>query len=109
MAHVKSDLKQDTVAALRQALLDLPTLFLDSLLKKAENDIGRFEDKGQSHGQAGGRSDDRFDPYKRLDRQPQEQYLASQLGNNWVILTTREREVVDSLNKFSSRPGRAQQ
>ena len=45
LAHLKSGLKQDTVAALRQAPLDLPTLFLDSVLKRAEDDIGRFEDK----------------------------------------------------------------
>ena len=43
------------------------------MLKKAEDDIGRFEDKGLSHGQAGGRRDNRFHPYKRLDRQTQEQ------------------------------------
>ena len=35
--------------------------------------IGRFEDKGRSHGQAGGRTDNRFHPYKRLDTQTQEQ------------------------------------
>ena len=40
LAHVKSGLKQDTLAALRQAPLDLPTLFLDTFLKRAEEDIG---------------------------------------------------------------------
>ena len=59
LAHVKSGLKQDTLAALRQAPLDLPTLFPDSVLKRAEDDVGRFEDKGRSHGQAGGRRDNR--------------------------------------------------
>ena len=73
LAHVKSCLKQDTLAALRQAPLDLPTLFPDSVLKKAEDDIGRFEDKGRSHGQAGGRRDNRFHPYKQSDRQTQDQ------------------------------------
>ena len=50
LAHVKSRLKQDTLAALCQAPLDLKTLFLDFILKRAVEDIGRFEDKGQSHG-----------------------------------------------------------
>ena len=32
--------------------------------------------------------------------------LASQLGNNWVVLTTRERVVVDSQTSFPHvRPG----
>ena len=62
LAHVKSCLKQDTLAALHQATLDLPSLFPDSVLKKAEDDIGRFEDKGQSNGQARGRRDNRFHP-----------------------------------------------
>ena len=42
LAHVKSGLKQDTLATLCQAPLDLPTLFPDFVLKKAEDDIGRF-------------------------------------------------------------------
>ena len=73
LAHFKSGLKQDTVAALRQAPLDLPTLFLDSVLKRAEDDIGRFEDKCRSHGQSSGRRDNTFHPYKRSDRHTQEQ------------------------------------
>ena len=57
LAHVKSCLKQDTLAALRQAPLDLLTLFPDSVLKKAEEDINKFEDKGQSHTQSVGHKD----------------------------------------------------
>ena len=48
LSHVKSGLKQDTLAALCQAPLDLPTLFPDSVLKRAEEDTGKFEDKGRS-------------------------------------------------------------
>ena len=43
------------------------------MLKKAEDNIGRFEDKGRSHGQACGRRDNRFHPCKWSDRQTQEQ------------------------------------
>ena len=57
LAHVKSGLKQDTLAALRQAPLDLPTLCPDSVLKKAEEAISKFEDKGRSHAQSGGHRD----------------------------------------------------
>ena len=45
LAHAKSGLKQDTLAALCQAPLDLPTLFPDSVLRKTEEDISKFEDK----------------------------------------------------------------
>ena len=70
---MKSGLKQNTLAALRQAPLDLPILFPDSVLKSVEDDIGRFEDKGRSHGQDGGRRDNRLHPYKWSDRQTQEE------------------------------------
>ena len=73
LGHVKSGLRRDTLAALSQAPLDLPTLFSDIVANRTEEDIGRFEDKGRSHGQSGGRRDNRFHPYKRLDRQKQEQ------------------------------------
>ena len=53
LAHVKFGLKQDTLAAVHQAPLDLRTLFLDCVLKIADEDIGRFEDKCRSHGQQG--------------------------------------------------------
>ena len=42
----KSGLKQDTLYALRQVPLDLPMLFLESVLKRAGEDIRKFEDKG---------------------------------------------------------------
>ena len=96
LAHVKSGLKQDTLSALRQASLNLQTS-RDSVLKRAEDDIGRFEDKGQSHGQAGGRgtidftltlTNSQIDKHRIRD-------LTNQHGNNWVISTTRERDVVD--------------
>ena len=98
LAHLKSGLKQDTLAALRQATLDLLALFPDSVLKKAKDDNGRFQDKGRCHGQAGGRRDNRFHLYSWTDKHRSKD-LANLLGNNWVILT-RAREVVDSQNVF---------
>ena len=43
------------------------------LLKRAVEDVGRFEDKGRSHGESCGRRDNLFHPYKRSDKEPQEQ------------------------------------
>ena len=45
LAHVKDGIKQDTLAALRQAPLHLTTFLPDLLLKKAEEDISQFENK----------------------------------------------------------------
>ena len=42
--HLKSDIKQDTLAALRDAALQLATLFLHSVLKKAVDD--KYKNKG---------------------------------------------------------------
>ena len=66
LAHVKSGLKQDTLAALCQAPRDLPTLFPDSVLRKAEEDISKFEDKGRT--QSAGHKDSYYHPYRKWDR-----------------------------------------
>ena len=42
LADMKSGIKQDTLASLCQAPMDLPTLFPDSMLKKAEDNIFKF-------------------------------------------------------------------
>ena len=108
LAHVKSGLKQDTLTALRQAPLALPTLFPDSVLKRAEDDIVSFEDKnGRSHGQYGGRKENRFHPYKQSNRQTQDQRSDKQHGNNWFISTTRAREAVDKQVFLTSGQGSA--
>ena len=107
LAHVKSGLKPDILSALRQAPLDLPTPFAGSVLKLAEEDIGKFEDKGRSHGQFGGRRDNRFHPYRRSDNKPQEQKsgkpASKQLGHFSKKKGGRQS------NKFSSHPARGQQ
>ena len=80
---------------------DLPTLFPDSVLKRAEEDIGRFEDKGRSQGQSGDRRDNRFYPYKQLDKQTQEQRSGKpawkQLGR-----FNKQKKVVDSQTTYEA-------
>ena len=87
MAHVISGLKQDTLAALCQASLDLPTLLPDSALKKAEEDISKFEDKGCTHTQSAGCKDSWYHSYRRSDKQTQEQRsgkLLERLKDTWA-------------------------
>ena len=47
LSYVKAGIKPDTLAALRTALLQLATLFPDSVIKQAEEDIVCY-DKGRS-------------------------------------------------------------
>ena len=61
-AHVKAGIKEDTLAALREAPMDLDTLFPDTDLKKAEDDISKFEDRGHSHTSSANHKDNRFHP-----------------------------------------------
>ena len=46
-------IKHDSLAALRTAPLQLATLFSDDVLKRAEEDIVKFENKGYSLSQEG--------------------------------------------------------
>ena len=49
LAHMKSGIKQDTLAALHQAPMDSATLFPDNILKKGEEDISKFEERSHPH------------------------------------------------------------
>ena len=62
--HVKGGVKPDTIAALRTAPLHIPTLFLDSVIKHAEEEIAHFEAKGQSSSRGKGR----YHPYERTEK-----------------------------------------
>ena len=80
LAHVKSGLKQATLAVLHRSSSRLAYTVSGLLvLKRAEDNLGRFEDKGWSHGQFGGRMDNTFNTYKRSDRQTQEQRSGKQV------------------------------
>ena len=48
LAHVRSSLKPDTLAALRNVPLNMVMLFPDTILKKADEGIASFEKKGHS-------------------------------------------------------------
>ena len=95
LAHVKSRLKQDTLAALRQAPLDLPTLFPDSELKRTSV-VLRTRVSHIVSPVAGGTIDNNH-PYKRTDNH-RYRNLASQHGNNRVA--SARRKVVNSQTSF---------
>ena len=65
--HVKNGIKPDTLAALRTAPLHISTLFLDAVIKWAEEEIAHYDNKGpltasSSHHKG------RFHPYERHDK-----------------------------------------
>ena len=64
LSHLKMGIKPDTLAALRTGPLHISTLFPDSVLKQAEQDIANFESKGQVQSGKKGR----FHPYERQDK-----------------------------------------
>ena len=44
--HLRSGIKKDTLNALRTTPLNMATLFHDNVLKKADEEIAQFENKG---------------------------------------------------------------
>ena len=65
LSHIKSGVKPDTLASLPAAPLHIATLFPDSIIKKAEEEIAHFESKGQS---SMSRGKGRYHPYERPDK-----------------------------------------
>ena len=65
VSHLRTGIKQDTLTALRAAPLHIPTLFPDSTIKRAEEEIAQFEAKGHTAPQQG---KGRFHPYERPDK-----------------------------------------
>ena len=62
LSHLRTEIKQDTLTALRTAPLHLSTLFPDATIKRAEEDIAQLESKGQS---TSGHGKGRYHPYER--------------------------------------------
>ena len=106
LSHVKPGLKLDTLAALRQAPMDLDTLFPDTVLRKAEEDISKFEDRGRSHTNSSNHKNTRFHPYKRSDKPYQDNKPARPAWKN--IGRLQKKKTRFQANKYSSRQARVQ-
>ena len=104
LALVKAGIKQDTLASLRQAPMQLDTLFPDLVLKKAEEDISKFEDRGRSHTSSSGRKDSRFHPYKRPEKPHQENKQTRPAWKN--IGRLQKKKAKFQGNKYSSQQAR---
>ena len=101
LAYLKASVKADTLNALRTAPLHLDTLFPDSVVKKAEEDITSF-DKGQSTSVYKGR---RYHPYERQEPRSDKQERPA-----WKNLSrTQRRKNNKGKQQYSSRPAKGQQ
>ena len=65
MRHLRTGIKPDTLTALRSAPLHISTLFPDSVIKRAEEDIAQLESKGHA---GGSNNKGRYHPYERQDK-----------------------------------------
>ena len=62
LSHLRTGIKPDTLTALRSAPLHISTLFPDSVIKRAEEDIAQLESKGHA---GAAQSKGRYHPYER--------------------------------------------
>ena len=63
--HLKTGIKPDTLATLRTAPLHIPTLFPDTVIKWAEEEIAHYENKGQANSS---HDKGRYHPYERQEK-----------------------------------------
>ena len=83
--------------------MDLATLFPDSILRKAEEDISKFEDKGHSHASSSGRKDTCYHLYQRSS------YDSKSGKPAWKkIGQAHKKKGRIQAGKYSSRPVKAQ-
>ena len=62
LSHIRSGIKPDNLFSLRTAPLHMATLFPDSVLKKAKEDIASYERKGHSNSS---HKNSHYHPYER--------------------------------------------
>ena len=102
LAYLKAGIKADTMAALRTAPLHLSTLFPDSVLKQAEEDISA-SDKGRS---GSSYKKNRFHPYERPETKPDNR---QQDRPAWKNLSRGHNKRNKGKRQYSSRPAKGQQ
>ena len=107
LTHVKSGIKPDTVAALRTAPLIISTLFPDSVIKRAEEEISHYESRGQA---SGSRAKARFYPYERPDKKSDRRQDKKGDKPAWKnIGKGRYRKPRRKASNYTSRPAKGQQ
>ena len=101
LAYLKAGIKADTLAALRTAPLHLPTLFPDSVIKQAEEDISNY-DKGRSGSVY---KKGRYHPYECIESKPDSK---KQDRPAWKNLSRGHNRRSKGKHQYSSRPAKGQ-
>ena len=109
LTHLKNGVKPDTLAALRTGPLQIATLFPDSVIKKAEEEIAYDDTKGQSSSSyTCGKG--RYHPYERVDKKSEGRSDRKQERPAWKSIGRRQfRRGRGKSTNFSSRPAEGQQ
>ena len=102
LAYLKAGIKVDTLAALRTAPLHISTLFPDTVLKQAEEDISNA-DKGRSGSVY---KKNRYHPYERQDNKSDNR---RQDRPAWKNISSGHIKRNKGKHQFSSRPAKGQQ
>ena len=107
--HVKNGIKPDTLAALRTASLHLSMLFPDAVIKRAEEEIAHYDNKGHS-ASLSSRHKGRFHPYERPDKRVEGRSDTKQERPAWKNICRRQFRRSRGKNaNFSSRADKGQQ
>ena len=109
LSHLKNGIKPDTFAALRTGPLHIPTLFAESVVKKAEEEIALYDSKSHPTPTAS-RMKNRYHPYERSDRKQEGRSEGKQDRPAWKNINRRQvKRGRGKASNFSSRPARGQQ
>ena len=106
LSHLRIGIKLDTLTALRSAPLHISTLFPDSAIRKAEEDIAQFE--AQAH-TSSGHSKGRYHPYERQDKRSANRESRSDKPAWKTIGRRQSKKAKGCTASYSSRPAKGQQ
>ena len=109
LSHLKNGVKPDTFAALRTGPLHIATLFTETVVKKAEEEIALYDSK--SHPTATtSHTRQRFHPYERPDKKQESRSEGKQDRPAWKNINRRPfKRGRGKASNFSSRPSRGHQ
>ena len=106
LSHLRTGIKPDTLTALRSAPLHISTLFPDSVIKWAEEDITQLESKGHA---GGSHNKGRYHPYERQDKRSVNRDSRPEKPAWKTIGRKQFRRGRGCTTTFSSRPAKGQQ
>ena len=106
--HVKNGIKPDTLAALRTTPLHISTVFPDTAIKRAKEEIALYDNKGQSTSSSS-RHKGWFHPYERPEKRVEGRSDAKQEIPAWKNIGKRQfRRSMSKNSNFSSCPAKGQ-